>query len=247
MSKSSAGRMLRGELAAIWATSTPKVLLAASVVMAAISAVANLSVIDDLTDDDALSIAMHASTVPTMIFSIVAGLVSATAAFRYGSVDQRLLTSPTRTSPLLTKAAASALTGVAFGCVGAVAAVVVTGTYFSVNDVAFSPSSPLVVKAVIGVLIAAPMFAIGGSAVGFLVRNQPMAIGGTLAWLMVIEPTLILGLPNVGKWLPGASGIALTNSPDPGLLAQVPGGIVLTVVVVALVGMSLWRFHTSDV
>lgn len=239
--------LLRSELTATWATPTPRVLLGASVVMAAVSAVANLSVVDDLSDDGILALAMHASTVATMIFAIIAGLVSSTAAFRYGSIDQRLLSSPRRTTPFATKAIGSAITGLVFGLVGAVTAVTVTAIYFSANDAAFSATSPYVVKAVIGILIASPLYAVGGAAIGFLVRNQPMAIGGTLAWLMVIEPPLIIGLPTVGKWLPGATGVALTNSPDPGLLAQVPGGMVLTLFVAAVATLALMRFQTSDV
>lgn len=247
MNKLSGRDVLRAEIYALWATATPRVLLGSSIVMAAISAVANLSAVDDLADDDILALAMHASTVATMIFSVVAGLVSTTAAFRYGSIDQRLLTSPTRTIPFAAKVVGSAFTGLVFGAVGAATAVVVTAAYFSANDVDFDASSPLVVNAVLGILLAAPLYAVGGSAIGFMARSQPLAIGGTLAWLMVVEPPLIIGLPEVGKWLPGATGVALTNSPDPGLLGQVSGGLVLALFVSFLVGLAVSRFSVSDV
>lgn len=241
------GRVLRSELSSSWATATPRILLAASIVMAAISAVANLSTVDDLASDDVLSLAMHASTVATMIFAVIAGLVSTTSSFRYGSIDQRLLTSPGRSTSLAAKAAGSGLTGLVFGVVGAIAAVGVTAVYFWVRDVGFDVTSPWVVNAAIGIVIAAPLYAIAGSAIGFVVRNQPLAIGGTLAWLMVIEPPLMIGLPEVGKWLPGASGVALTNSPDPGLLDQIPGGLVLSLFVCIALAAAHTHFQSSDV
>ncbi len=239
--------VLKAEALTARTSATTKLLLLASVVMAAVSAVANLSTVDDLASDDTLRLAMHASTVATMIFSLLAGLVATTAAFRFGSIDQRLLSAPVRSTPLAAKVIGAGATGFVFGVVGAAAAVAITASYYSFNDVAFSATSPLVTKALLGILIAAPLYAMGGAAIGFLVRNQPLAVGGSMAWLLVIEPTFIIGLPKVGKWLPGAAGVALTNSPDPGLLAQVPGGLILALFVAVVLGFAALRFRVTDV
>jgi hypothetical protein len=57
----------------------------------------------------------------------------------------------------------------------------------------------------------------------------------------------VLGLPSAGRWLPVAAGLALTYSPDPDLLGQATGGLVLAAWSVAAVGLGVARFGRTDV
>ncbi len=221
------GPSLSAERLTALATPAARLLLVASVVMSAISAVANLSAVQDISTDEAIRLAMHSSTVATLIFSVLAGLYSATTDHRFGIVDQRLLGQPRRGVVLAAKAMTTAILGLLYGMLGAATAVLAAGGFYWAKGVSFDPTSPLVIRALVGVVLAAPMFAVIGVAVGTIVRNQPIAIGGTLAWLLIIEPTAIVGLPSIGGWLPGAAGLALTYGPDPALLSQVTGGAVL--------------------
>lgn len=97
-----------------------------------------------------------------------------------------------------------------------------------------SPPRPLLSRAV-------------GVAIGTVVQSQPAAIAGSLAWLFIVEPTALLGLPSVGRWFPGVAGLALTESPNPDLLDQLPGGLLLAAWTVVALATALIRIRRTDV
>lgn len=227
-------------------TPAAKALLVGSIVMAVVSAIANLSAVDDLTTDASLELAMHASTVASMIFALIAGVYSATTDHRFGLIDQRLLSEPNRRRVVGTKLAASSLLGAVYGLVGVATAVATISSYFGLRDVPLDLGSPIVVRSLIGVLLATPLFGAMGAAVGTAIRHQPPALAGSLVWLFIVEPALMVGWTDVGRWLPGAAGVALTASPDPALLGQLGGGAVLVGYVVLSVIVSVWRFDRFD-
>ncbi len=235
-----------GEQRTALATPAARLLLAMSVLMATLSTVANLSAVDDLTSDDTLKLAMHASTVATLIFAMLAGLYSATTDFRFGLIDQRLLSEPSRLLTLAAKSLVAGTIGLLYGALGAVTAVVAASGFFATQGESFDTGSPLVRDALIGVIIAAPLFAMLGVAIGVVVRNQPIAIGGSLAWLLIVEPVFLIGAPDVGRWFPGAAGIALTNDPQANL-TQPAAALLLAGYCCAALALAAARFTKSDV
>ncbi|MGH1488091.1 MAG: hypothetical protein ACRBK7_01650 [Acidimicrobiales bacterium] len=239
---------LRSELMNVRSTPTAGALLVGSVLMAVASCVANLSLItvDELAEPQSLQLAMHASTVATLVFALVAGLVSSTSDFRFGRIDQLLLSDPSRTRSFLVKAIVGAVTGVVYGVIGALAAVATIRTYFSFRDVPLETLSSDILRPALGVILGAALFAVIGIGVGTAIRNQPVAIAGSLALMLIVEPTALLGLPTVGKWLPGATGLALTNSPDPNLLAQASGGLLLAAWTAIALSVGVYRLRTVD-
>lgn len=237
---------MRAERLSALATPAAKILLVMSVLMASISTVANLSAVDDLTEDWVVQLTMHASTVATLIFAILAGLYSATTDLRFGVMDQRLLSEPNRPLTMAAKSFTALQTGVLYAVLGAITAVVAASAFYAANGESFDIGSPFVRRALVGLLVAAPLFAVLGVAIGLIITNQPFAIGATMAWLLVVEPVLIIGAPDVGKWLPGAAGIALTNNPD-SLMQQMPAGLLLATYAVAFSTLALARFGRSDV
>jgi hypothetical protein len=218
---------VRAERVTALATPAARLLLVASVVMAAVSLTANVAAVSDIEAETTLRMAMHASTVATLIFALVAGVYSATTDHRFGLVDQRVLSEPRRRVVLAAKALVSAGVGLLYGVLGGVTAVGVATAYFASQGASFDAGSPVVGRALLGVVIAAPLFAVLGVGVGTLVRNQPVALGGSLAWMLIVEPAVLLGAPGVGKWFPGGAGLALTYSPDEHLLGQGAGGVLL--------------------
>lgn len=219
-------------------TPTAPALLAGSVVMAVASCLANLAVTDrsELADPDTLQRAMHASTVATLVFALVAGIVFSTSDFRFGRIDQLLLSDPRRGRLVRSKAIVGAAVGLVYGTVGAAAAVGAISGYFAANGTTLNLGTSEVWQPVVGVIVGASLFAVLGVGVGFAVQNQPAAIAGALACMLIVEPTALLGLPSVGRWLPGAAGLALTRSPDPNLHAQTAGlGLLLLWAIGALI------------
>ncbi len=238
--------VLRAERLSVLSTPAARLLLVASMLMAALSGGASLLAVDDITTDASLQLAMHSSTVATMVFALVGGLYSSTTDHRFGLVDQRLLSQPNRAIVLLAKAAISGVVGLVYGLLGAATAAGITALYFRSQAERLEITDPLVTRALLGIVLAAPLFAVIGVAVGTLVRSQPAAIGGTLAWILMAEPAALVGLPNVGKWLPGSSGLALTFSPDEALLDQTAGGLLLLAYVALVLFAAVASFRNAD-
>lgn len=228
------------------ATPSAVVLFGAAIVMAVVSAIANLAVLDDLTGEIPVRIALHSATVPALVFSMVVGALSGSADRRTGFVEQRLLTDPSRRRWFLSKVAVQAGVGLAYGTAGVVVAVVVTSGVFSVRDATFDPTSAVVVRSLAGVLVASALFAVVGTAVGSQTGNSAAVVAGLLSWILVIEPPAVLGLPALGRYLPAAGGLALTNSPDEELLGQLAGGAALVAYSLAAVALAARRIGRQD-
>jgi ABC-2 type transport system permease protein len=60
-----------------------------------------------------------------------------------------------------------------------------------------------------------------------LIRNQVLAIASALAWLAVIEHTLVTLIPDFGRWLPVAAGQAIVRTNLDDLLSPLAGIAVL--------------------
>ncbi|MFT7597668.1 MAG: hypothetical protein ACI8TP_000588 [Acidimicrobiales bacterium] len=207
---------LRSEFLNLRSTPTAKILLIASMAMAAASLIANLGTIAtvDLADDSSLELAMHASTVATLVFALTAGIVGSTSDYRFGRIDQLLLSRPRRSAVLVAKALAGGVVGIGYGLFGAVVAIGATASYYTAKDVPLDLTSAVIVRPLLGALLGCACFVALGVGVGTAVRNQPMALGGSLALLLIAQPMLLLGVPRIGKWLPGSAGLAVTESPD---------------------------------
>lgn len=231
------------------AISTPvgRMLLAGSVVMAIIFCSANLAVLDDLTADGTIQLGLHAATVPTLIFSLLAGAYSSSTDRRFGFLEQRLLSDSNRSRWVSSKAVVQGMVGVLYGFLSVITALATCTVVFWVRGASFDATSPDTIKALVGVMIAAPLLSIIGVFVGSLVPNTPAVVAGTLVWTLVVEPPIILGLPQIGRWLPTAGALALTNSPDPDLASQWAGGVSLTIYAVAAFALVSRRLTRIDV
>jgi len=71
---------------------------------------------------------------------------------------------------------------------------------------------------------AAALWATIGLGVGTLVRNQVGTLVGLCAWILLIE-NLLLFVPGVARYAPGAAGLALAGRPDE--LPAAAGALVL--------------------
>lgn len=241
-------RSVRADVANVRSTFTARALLIGSAVMACVSCVANLATVADadLASPDTVQLAMHSSTVATLVFAMVAGVVSATADFRFGRVDQLLLSDPNRSVLLGAKALVATLVGFIYGIVGSIAAVAATAGFFAMKGEAFDIMSEAVFRPLVGLLLGASLLGACGIAIGFAVRHQPAALAGSLAWLLIVEPTALVGLPGAGRWLPGAASLALTVSPDPNLLGQTSGALLLLAWTAVATAAAFAAFRRTD-
>lgn len=221
--------MIRSELRNLRATATARILLLASMVMAATSLLTNIAVVDDseLGSTSTIEQLMHSSTVATVTFALIAGLVTATSDYRFGRIDQLLLSEPRPSVVLRAKTIVGALAGLAYGVAGGVVALVAIGLTYQIKGVDIDLTSSTVMLPLLGALGASSLFVAIGIGVGTAVRNQPAAVAGSLAVLLIVGPPLLLGLPDIGRWLPGSAALAMTLAPDPAMVGQLTGSVVL--------------------
>src|SRR5262249_6610757 len=68
-----------------------------------------------------------------------------------------------------------------------------------------------------GVLLVNGLSAVLGTFVGWIVRDQPVALVLTLSWIIVVEPSALAVLPGARRFLPGAAEAVLVGDTDPRL------------------------------
>ena len=71
------------------------------------------------------------------------------------------------------------------------------------------------------------MFAALGVTLGTLLRNQVAAVAGALAWVAIVEHTVVNLMPAIGRWLPVGAGQAILRTPIDDLLAPPVAAAVL--------------------
>jgi ABC-2 type transport system permease protein len=173
------------------------------------------------------------------ILVLVVGILISAGEYRHGTAADTFLTTPRRDRVLVAKLTAGAGVGVAAGVITSVACVAVASILYAVEDATFPFGDAEVWLTLAGALAYTTLFALLGVALGSLVRNQVLAVAAALAWLAVIEHTLVTLLPDLGRWLPAAAGQAIVRTPADDLLSPLAGAAVLTAysAVIALAGL----------
>ena len=180
------------------------------------------------------------------ILVLVVGILISAGEYRHGTAADTFLTTPRRDRVLVAKWTAGAGVGVAAGVITSVACVGVASILYAVEDATFPFGDAEVWLTLVGALAYTTLFALLGVALGSLVRNQVLAVAAALAWLAVIEHTLVTLLPDLGRWLPAAAGQAIVRTPADDLLSPLAGAAVLTAYSAAIALAGLRVVATRD-
>lgn len=164
------------------------------------------------------------------LFAALLGGLSITSEIRHGTIRPAFLVNPARRSVMVAKVWASMLIGAGFGLVaGAVAAGVGTAALRVRGiDVLLKPGDYALLVA--GGAAAAALWAAIGVGLGALVRNQVATLVGITIWALFVENLLVgdfLGVGDVGRFLPGAAGRAISGQGAGTLLAPAVGLVLL--------------------
>jgi ABC-2 type transport system permease protein len=151
------------------------------------------------------------------VLVLIVGILISAGEYRHGTAADTFLTTPRRQRVVAAKLAVAALVGLAAGILTSAACVGVAGLLYQAKGTAFPFDDGEVWLTLAGTLAYTTLFAVLGVAVGTLVRNQVLAVAGTLAWITVLEHILINLAPDIGKWLPAAAGQAIVRTPLDGL------------------------------
>jgi len=173
------------------------------------------------------------------ILVLVVGILISAGEYRHGTAADTFLTTPRRHRVVAAKLAVGAGVGLAAGVITSVACVGIASILYAVDGATFPFGDVEVWLTLVGTLGYTTLFAILGVALGSLVHNQVLAVAGALAWLAVIEHTLVNLVPDLGRWLPAAAGQAIVRTPLDDLLSPLAGAAVLTTygVAIALAGI----------
>ncbi|MBA3289038.1 MAG: ABC transporter permease subunit [Acidimicrobiia bacterium] len=160
------------------------------------------------------------------ILVLVLGILISAGEYRHGTAADTFLTTPRRHRVLIAKLAIGAGVGLAAGAVISVACLGIAGVVYDVEGATFPFDDVDVWLTLAGTLTYTTLFGMLGVGFGSLVRNQVLAVAGSLAWFAVVEHTLVNLAPAIGRWLPAAAGQAIVRTPLDGLLSP-PAATVL--------------------
>jgi ABC-2 type transport system permease protein len=173
------------------------------------------------------------------ILVLLVGIIISSGEYRHGTAADTFLTTPRRRKVLTAKLAVGAGVGLAAGALTSLSCLGVATLLYKVKGATFPLDDVEMWLTLTGTLAYTALFAVLGVALGSLVRNQTVAVAGALAWLAVIEHTLVNLVPDVGRWLPAAAGQAIVRTPLNGLLSPVAATALLAgyVLAIALAGI----------
>jgi ABC-2 type transport system permease protein len=159
---------------------------------------------------------------------LIVGIIISAGEYRHGTAVDTFLTTPRRHRVVSSKLMVGAGVGLAAGAVTSLACLVGASILYAVDGASFPFGDADVWLTLAGAIVYATLFAILGVALGSLIRNQVLAVAAALAWLAVVEHTLVSLVPELGRWLPVAAGQAIVRTPVDDLLSPISGVAVLT-------------------
>ena len=183
--------------------------------------------------------------------ALMLGIVAVAGEHRHGTIVPTLLASPRRGRFLAAKLGSQAGLGVVLALAVSAVGLVVGTAYLATRDVSVDLLSSDVLLTVAATTMVVTLYAVIGTAVGALVRNQTAAVAGALIWVLAVENAipLVLHDPGLKRWLPGGLSDRLLQVADP---ATATGSAWLALamfagVAVALSGAALAATKTADV
>jgi ABC-2 type transport system permease protein len=165
-----------------------------------------------------------------MLFAGLVGAMAITGEIRYGTIRPTFLVTPRRGPVIAAKLAVSGFAGIAFGLLAECLMAGATSVAFAARGIDNQLGGGDYVQLLAGGTSAAVLWATIGIGVGALVRNQVATLVGLCAWILLIE-NLLLFVPGVARYAPGAAGLALAGRPDE--LPAALGALVLVLYAIA--------------
>ena len=237
-------RLVRSELLKLRTTRTARVLLA----LAAAGTAALVAIVLLLAGQpgqpalgpDALRQLVLVPAQPLTLAALVLGVLGMAGELRHGTATSTFLVTPARGRVVAAKLAAAAVTGLAMSLASSAAALAVGLPWLRAKGIEVAIADPGVAARVAGLAVAVALYAVLGTGLGALLRNQVAAVVvGLLWWSQGVERVLtgILHQPGLERWLPKGAASALT-APGDGTLPMWAGALVFAAygLVLALAG-----------
>jgi ABC-2 type transport system permease protein len=188
---------------------------------------------------------------PTLFLSFAAailGVLISGQEWRYRLAVPTYLALPDRARVLAAKTVVAGGLATTAGLVATGAANALCGV---VLDARTAPLVPLAdgVVTILGTALACGLLAVGGVALGTLVRSQVAAVGVAAVLLLVLAPLTQVLVPEIAAALPNGAGLALAlqDRADPAYLGPAAGGLVLAAEMAAVTALAVRQLQRADV
>lgn len=153
-----------------------------------------------------------------VLISLIIGLIVSTGEFRHGTITPTLLSTPSRTTVVLSKAVAGLLLGTVLVAIAEGLAIGEAAGLMSLRGVGVALNGGDVLRHLGRILVAAAIWGALASSLGLAFRNQIGTFVGCFAWLLVVENAVhaILDIHAIksGAWrfLPMSATASIINS-----------------------------------
>jgi ABC-2 type transport system permease protein len=163
------------------------------------------------------------------LFAALAGAMSITGEIRHGTIRPTFLASPLRARVVAAKVSVSMLIGAGFGLAASALAAGIGTVALGARGIDVQLDGGDYALLIAGGAAAAALWGAIGVGVGAIVRNQVPALIGICAWLLFVEGLVVgdaTGVGDVGRFAPGALGMAASGQ-DPDTLVAPGVGVAL--------------------
>jgi hypothetical protein len=177
---------------------------------------------------DALRLLVLVPAQPLTLAALVLGVLGMAGELRHGTATSTFLVTPKRGRVVAAKLAAAAVTGLAMAAASSAAVLAVGLPWLRAKGIEVAIADAGVAARVAGLAVAVALYAVLGTGLGALLRNQVAAVVvGLLWWTQGVERVLtgILHQPGLERWLPKGAASALT-APGVGTLPTWAGALV---------------------
>lgn len=243
-------RLVASELLKLRTTRVPWVLalLALGLVVIGTAAIVAASDELDLVSDPDQTDLLRGGAGGAGFVPLLLGILIVAGEFRHETITQTFLVTPVRERVVAAKLLGSAIAALALALASLVLAYAIAIPGLSIRDIDFVLPAGEVAEIAGTVTLAFVLAGAIGVGVGAIVPNQVGALVVVIAWSFVIEPLLILLLPEVGRFTPGgASGALNQEAGIDDLLTPVQGGLLLAAYAIALSAAGAVLLRQRDV
>ncbi len=181
------------------------------------------------------------------VFAALAGIMLFTSEYRFGTIRPTFLFNPSRERLFVTKVAAGAISGLAFGVIGEGLVFSIGIMILKLRSVPIAMTGSNVAELIVGAVAGTVLWGAIGVGVGAIASNQVGAVISLLAWGFVVENLVFGFLPKIGRFLPVHASDSMMGTIQDKLLPGNVGTLVVLAWAVVLGGAGIAMLKRRDV